>query len=453
MNNSKPGLTLIFDIGKTNKKALLFNDKLDNVYQGEQKFDEILDEDGFPCDDIDVIIAWIKSTIARFASSDKYSISKINFTTYGATLVYLDKDGKRITPIFNYLKPLESKVDVELYEKYGGKSEFLRKTASPALGMLNAGIQILKLKESKPAIYNKVHHVLHFPQYLSYILTNKITAEATSVGCHTALWDFDENKYHSWLGNEHIELPELTDITVTKKTEIAGANFDVGIGIHDSSASLVPYLKGSDKNFVLVSTGTWCINMNPFNNNSLTKYELENDCLSFMTYDQKPVKSSRVFLGHIHDENVRLLENHFNVSPGYYKCVMPDTNRMAKLYSKGEAVFFNAGVTPDYIDVSVDYSNYIDFEHAYHQFVIDITRLVADSVNLIISGKDQIENLYITGGFARNRLFRTMLATIFADKSVFVSEIDNATSLGAALVINNETSDSINLGLKLIKPI
>lgn len=45
---------------------------------------------------------------------------------------------------------------------------------------------------------------------------------------------------------------------------IKGKEIKTGVGIHDSSASLVPYLQNSVDDFILVSTGTWCISMNPF---------------------------------------------------------------------------------------------------------------------------------------------------------------------------------------------
>jgi sugar (pentulose or hexulose) kinase len=73
--------------------------------------------------------------------------------------------------------------------------------------------------------------------------------------------------------------------------------------------------------------------------------------------------------------------------------------------------------------------------------------LVSESIDLIISGKDKIEQLYITGGFARNQIFTKTLAKIYHDKSVFVSKIDNATALGAALVINDGFKEKIDLGL------
>ncbi len=444
--------TLIFDIGKTNKKLLIFGENLELLYQEEQIFDEIIDEDGFPCDNILKIENWIITKTNELLYTKKYDIKFINFTTYGATLVYLDKQGKRLTPIYNYLKPLCKGIDTELYNKYGGKDEFSRKTASPALKMLNSGLQILNLKKKHPDIFARTHNILHFPQYLSYLLTGEITSEATSIGCHTAMWDFDKMQYHAWLADENISLPKPVSLDKTKKIKFKNKTINIGIGIHDSSASLVPYLKASDKNFILISTGTWCINMNPFNNTPLTHKELKNGCLNYMSYQQKPVKSSRLFLGHIHDENLKILTKHFNKEQSAYKNVQLNIDLLKNTLSakQNKKVFFKLGLSDNYIDTSVNYSDFKDFEHAYHQLVIDLVLLVSDSINLIISEKDNIENLYITGGFARNKIFTMAMAIIYYNKSVFISKIDNATALGAALLVNSNIKNKINIGLKQI---
>jgi sugar (pentulose or hexulose) kinase len=67
----KEPVIAIFDIGKTNKKILLFNDDLKVVFEVEQKFDEITDDDGFGCDDIERIEKWIKESIVNLVNSDK----------------------------------------------------------------------------------------------------------------------------------------------------------------------------------------------------------------------------------------------------------------------------------------------------------------------------------------------------------------------------------------------
>jgi len=234
----KETVIAIFDIGKTNKKLLLFNGDLKVVSEVEHRFPEIKDDDGFECDDIELIESWIRDSVMRLSTSDKYDLKAVNFTTYGATVVNLDSEGRRLTPVYNYLKPMEERISENLYKKYGGRDEFCRRTASPALGMLNSGLQPLWLKTAKPEVFAKIRHILHLPQYLSYTLTGKIYSEHTSIGCHTAMWDFDNMQYHPWIKANGLELPNPVPVSTVTEIEIEGNKILAGIGIHDSSASL-----------------------------------------------------------------------------------------------------------------------------------------------------------------------------------------------------------------------
>ena len=288
----------VFDIGKTNKKILLFDKKMKVVYNSEQKFATTVDEDGFECDDIQLIQDWIIATLDSIVSEGKFDIQGINFSTYGASLAYINKDGKLLTPIYNYLKEVNPDIQNELFRANGGIHEFCRRTASPALGsLLNSGIQALWLKTEKKELWSQVNHILHFPQYLSNILTGKVTSEPTSVGCHTFVWDFDNMKYHPWVKDEEVNLPDPVNNNTVYPAMIKGKEIKTGVGIHDSSASLVPYLENSKEKFILVSTGTWCISMNPYNDEPLTSDQLYSDCLCFLTPGKQQVKSSRLFYG------------------------------------------------------------------------------------------------------------------------------------------------------------
>ena len=446
----------VFDIGKTNKKVLLFDKELNVIYQKEQKFPEIKDEDGFPCDDINLLENWIKTTLTELSKNQEYDIRAVNFSTYGATLMFIDKNGNPLTDLYNYLKPMPEEILNEFYPKYGGKEEFSRKTASPALGFLNSGLQILWLKKTKPQVFEKVKYVLHFPQYCSYLLSGVVVSEYTSIGCHTAMWDFDNMQYHEWLHSEGITLPEPVSNSTTFESIEKEYSFPAGIGIHDSSASLAPYIISSNEKFLLLSTGTWSINMNPYNYDPLTREELNSDCLSYMSISQKPVKSSRFFLGHIHDVNLERMNEFFKVDKNHYKTVRLNS-AVAKEIMKNGMKFFKNGMTENYIDEEIDYSIFNNFEEAYHQFTMDITELCKMSVDLIIPKKDDIENIYISGGFARNEIFVRYLATRYSHKKVYTSEIDNSTALGAALVVYDQIGKkedlSLDLGLQLWEPI
>lgn len=454
----KTEVIAVFDIGKTNKKVFLFDNQLKVVFQHEDKFMTTVDEDGFECDDIIRIEEWIKTTLARLAVSEIYDLKAVNFSTYGASLAFLDERGNRLTPIYNYLKEIESAIQEQLFDAWGGQAEFCRRTASPALGMmLNSGIQILWLKNSRPQVFEKTAHILHFPQYLSYALTGQGCSESTSIGCHTFMWDFDRNDYHPWLAEAGIQLPRPLPNNHTLTIALNGREIATGIGIHDSSASLAPYIKGSKRPFLLISTGTWCINMNPFNHTPLTAHQLENDCLAYLSITQQPVKSSRLFMGHIHDVNTQRLTGFFKVDAQSYKKVALGESLLRTYLQQREPLFFKDGVPVNFVDEQIDLSQFESFEQAYHRLVFDLTLLNSRSINLIFDPHDGVEQFFVSGGFARNEIFVRLLASLYPEKEIYTSRIDNASALGAALVVwgavaNNDIPE-IDLGLKKWEPL
>jgi sugar (pentulose or hexulose) kinase len=448
----KEPVIAIFDIGKTNKKLLLFNEDLKVIFELEEKFAQVTDDDGFECDDIDRIERWIKDSVASLVRSDEFDLRAVNFATYGATIAYLGEKGERLTPVYNYLKPIDENIPERLYRRNGGRDEFCRRTASPALGMLNSGIQALWLKTTKPEIFAKVRHILHFPQYISYGLTGKIYSEHTSIGCHTALWDFDNMQYHPWVNVHGLNLPEPAPVETVNEITVGGKTVKVGIGIHDSSSSLAPYFSLNKGKFLLLSTGTWCINMNPFNKEKLTAEQLDKDCLCYMSITRQPVKSSRLFLGHLHEEGVKIINNHFKKGEDYYRNIKTDKGLLASLRLKKsrEKIFFQNESYSRELKDYVDMYNFKSYEEAYHQLMIELCDLTVESIKLVLPENDDIENLYITGGFSRNSLFLHLICGAFRDKSVYTSEISNGSALGAALVLS-EKKPVLNLGLTACK--
>jgi sugar (pentulose or hexulose) kinase len=443
----------IFDVGKTNKKLLLFDYNLGLVLEQEIRLPEKLDDDGFECDNIELIEKWIQESIKKLIHSEKYDLTALNFATYGATLVYLNAEGQRITPVYNYLKPIDELIPERLYRRYGGQDEFCRRTASPALGMLNSGMQILWLKSAKPEVFSKVRYILHFPQYLSYLITGKICSEHTSIGCHTGLWDFDNMKYHTWISDQGLELPQPVPVDTVSEVTIDGKKIKTGIGIHDSSSSLAPYFTGNRGKFLLASTGTWCINMNPFNPEKLSVEQLDRDCLCYMSVTRQPVKSSRLFLGNFHETAVKMLNEHFRTTDDFFRNVKFDQdllNMLSKRYTGDKRAFFSSGPESREFKDRIDLFDFKSFDEGYHQLMCELCDLTSEAIRLILPEKDDIENIYITGGFAKNKIFLKLIARSFPSKKVFTSVINNASALGAALVIFGSLSDKqpeLNLGL------
>lgn len=118
-------VTAIFDIGRTNKKFFLFDKDFKEVYREYDRFEEIEDEDGYPTEDLAKLENWAKATFDRILKMPEFDIQAVNFSCYGASLVHLDADGKVLTPLYNYMKPLRQEVIDSFYDNYGQKMSFL----------------------------------------------------------------------------------------------------------------------------------------------------------------------------------------------------------------------------------------------------------------------------------------------------------------------------------------
>ncbi|PXY42218.1 carbohydrate kinase [Flavobacterium cheongpyeongense] len=428
----------IFDIGKTNKKVFLFDENYKIVWEKSVNLDETVDEDGFPCEDIDVLKCWILERLSEIKELNNYVLKAINFSTYGASFVYIDADGNALTPLYNYLKDYPEELKNGFYKKYKGEEVFAVKTASPVLGSLNSGMQIYRLKEENSELFDKVKFCLHLPQYLSFLLTGEAYTDITSIGCHTNLWNFKKMKYHKWLKNEAIKekLPPIHPGSDVIKKE---NDLSIGIGLHDSSSAIIPYTINFTEPFVLLSTGTWSISLNPFNNKPLTFEELKNDCLCYMQYTEKPVKAARLFSGNEHEIQAKRLAEHFKVPFDTFKEVYFDK----KIVSNLRAVNFQI-VYPKKYDYDIlkecpfqkrDLSVFKTYEIGYHQLMLDLVEQQVFSTNLVIHNSP-VKKIFVDGGFSKNSIFMNLLAEAFPDVEVYAASMAQASALGAALAIH-----------------
>ena len=444
----------IFDIGKTNKKLFLFNENYEIVLEKSTQFPEIQDEDGFPCEDVNLLKKWVLSTFEEVSQLEEYDIRALNFSTYGASFVHVNEEGETIAPLYSYLKPYPEYLRKQFYDTYGGEELFTQKTASPILGSLNSGMILYRLKYENASLFAQIKYSLHLPQYVHVLFTGDFCSDITSIGCHTNLWNFEENQYHEWVEKEGI-LEKLAPIS-SKVCSINISNnhsLKIGTGLHDSSAALIPYLETFKEPFVLISTGTWCISLNPFNHVSLTTEELQYDCLAYMQYTGKPVKASRLFAGNEHEQQTKRLAEYFQKPNDYFKTVKYDIEAINKLQHEnlntGESLI---GARRPLMQESLfgnrDLGIFETYEQAYHQLILDILSQQLLSTELVIHNAP-VKQLFVDGGFGKNEIFMNLLAKAFPEMKVYAASVAQATALGAALAIHEDWNTQ-NLPANLI---
>lgn len=253
----------VIDIGKTNAKLLLMDLASGAEVEVFKTPNLVLQTPPYPHFDTDALWAFICASLKTLAQ--KHRIDAISITTHGACAALIDDTGALALPILDYEHPGPD--DLPAYTTC--RPPFLE-TGSPRLpGGLNLGAQIYWQSQTFPAKFARTAHILTYPQYWAHKLTGVAASEVTSLGCHTDLWNPWAGTFSSlvaaqgWARLFPPVQPAAARFTLRPElAKILGLPEDLGVhsGIHDSNASLLPYLGGAPV-FSVVSTGTWMINL------------------------------------------------------------------------------------------------------------------------------------------------------------------------------------------------
>lgn len=435
----------IFDIGRTHKKFLLFDAAYRVVSETSIAMPDVMDPEGQPCEDLGAISAWMRAQMQAALKREDCRITALNFSSHGASLVHLDQEGRPVTPLYDYMKPLPEEVTASFYALFGGKHAFSMATGSPALGMLNSGLQLYWLKHFRPELFSRIRTSLHLPQYGNYLFSGQMHADISSIGCHTGLWDVEKQRYHPWLQAEGVadRLPAAEAVTAFDEVRMGAVTVATGIGMHDSSAALLPFVCTAQEPFFLLSSGTWNITLDPFFEGSLSGEDYSRDCLYYLLDAGRRVAASRLFLGSEYQHQISKLEEYFQKPAGYYQQVMPQAALFDSALQKQspDTVFYpetmaGTGPFPDLSGPAPDLSCFASFEEAYHKLMLDLTWLQKASVELL-KGSRQVRRLYISGGFVQSRVFMEVLSAFLPGWQIFIAENKRASALGAAVALHS----------------
>ncbi len=205
----------------------------------------------------------------------------------------------------------------------------------------------------------------------------------------------------------------------------------------------MPYLVVMKEKFLLLSTGTWNICFNPFNDQLLSATELSQDCLCFLTFDGKPVKASRIFLGHEHELQQRALAAHFKVDSEFYKTIAFNSELYSRMARDNAFVTFAPlgmkGTGPDLSVVApaTDYSSFNSFEEAQHQLIRQLVRWQKISIDLT-DPHGTVKDLIVVGGFTKSKLFLEIIKRELPERRILISDHPRAAALGAAWLVCGE---------------
>lgn len=428
--------SLVFDVGKTNQKLFIFDANFKVLRREQLTLPKTVDEDGQPAEDLEAIVGWMKQSFERLLNEEEFEIDNVNFSAFGATLVHLDCNGIPLTPVYDYHKTISADAFNEFYKNYGPEPVFSSQTGSKNLNLLNSGKQLYWLKYHRKEFFRKIKWSLHLPQYLSYVFTGEKFTEYTSIGCHTDLWDYKKKGYHTWVIAEGIDqlFPKISPTQTTVIKKYRGRKISFGIGIHDSSSALSTYLLKEKSPFILMSTGTWCINFNPFSSHSLfDQKQIEAGAIVYMKTDGEPVLSSRLFLGEEYRLKVDQLTGYYSKPKRYPSGMNIDQEMVRRVYERSKNHFRWRYLDNRYAPKDDDL-DFVNFENAYYQLVKELVALLKKHLAIIC--KQLPQTIYVDGGFSDNKIFLFLLQKEFPKQKIEARAASFACALGAAKIIN-----------------
>lgn len=421
---TNPRHVAVIDIGKTNAKLALVDLSTLSEVAVRTTPNAVLTDGLYPHYDCDRLWSFILDGLASFQKDTP--IDAISVTTHGVAAALLNGDGTLAMPVLDY----EFAGPEETGREYDAARPAFVETGTPRLPVgLNLGAQIFWQEKAFPAEFAKVQTIVTYPQYWAYRLSGVLANEATSLGCHSDLWDPHRRIFSSLVAGQGWEKkfapvgraserlgPVLPDLAASLGLR---AGVPVHCGIHDSNASLYPHLLQRAAPFSVVSTGTWVIVMSI--GGRPDGLDAARDCLLNVNALGDPVPSARFMGGREFSTLVRDAEG----------CTDAD---LAQVLDRGIMLLpaVQQGSGP--------------FPHRQYSWIGDETtftpsqRFAAVSLYLAMMSSICLEltgaagPVIVEGPFAKNRAFGAMLSVAAGRQVLASSGSATGTSIGAALL-------------------
>ncbi|MDM9625542.1 FGGY-family carbohydrate kinase [Rhizobium sp. S152] len=289
----------VLDIGKTNAKVVVLDSATGAEIAVVKTPNAVLNDGPYPHYDVEGLWTFTLDALKGFAKQPGFDA--ISITTHGASAALLDETGALAMPVLDY----EHEYPQDTRDAYAALRPGFDETFSPHQTMgLNLGAQIHYQKATFPDDFARVATIVTYPQYWAARLTGVAANEATSLGCHTDLWNPRTGDYSSLVDTlciRDLMAPVRSAFDVLGPV-LPGIADDIGVarnipvycGIHDSNASLLPHLVTRPAPFAVVSTGTWVINFGV--GGDLNHLDPTRDALANVDAYGRAVPSSR-FMG------------------------------------------------------------------------------------------------------------------------------------------------------------
>lgn len=431
MNIKSTDVIAVLDIGKTNVKFSIVDSVSRAVLDIQKTSNSVLTDGLYPHADVERIWLWYCECLKQAAT--QFTIRSLGCTTHGATGVCLSA-GQLAFPIVDYEADLYDSVDAE----YSLLRPDFQETFSPDLPAsgLNLGRQVYWLSQTFPGEFVQVDMYLMYPQYWGWRLSGRAVSEVTSLGCHTDLWNPSNSRLSSLVTSmEWSELfPPLLmagESLGTVKPELAKAlglpaDCQVINGLHDSNASLVPYLLEKQKPLTVISSGTWVIMAGI--GLPLDCLKEQDDMLANVSVLAEAIPSIR-FMGGREWDHLK----------GSMTCDLHDLERVLSLEVYALPAFSKQGGP---------FRNWEgEIIGPHHLLSADEKTALASLYCALVSHYclDRLGSygaIYIEGSLAKNEVYKVVIEALRPTQPLFISEDSTGTTQGVVQLITRQTAEN-----------
>ncbi len=447
----------VLDIGKTNKKILIYDADLNIIDQKFTRLPEI-ERDSMLLDDTEGLKNWILATLKHFAAI--YNIRVISTSAHGATYAVVDENMESVIPQVAYNTDPGDDFHDHFYDICGDPVDLQKTTATPNFNLLiNPAKGMLFSKEHFQDGFKNARHIVLYAQYFGAWLTGCVCADPTYVGNHSYLWDFDKNSWSEVTETIGIRslLPEtfrspwdaLGKIRpeISAQTGLSEQTL-VTVGMHDSNGSLLPYLVSMQEPFLLNSTGTWCVIMNEKEQVHFEPDELGKVVFYNMNAFWKPIKTA-IFLGGMEFEHYAAIFNKLNSRADfppfdqrvYEKVIRENEYFILPSVAKGIGQFpesrprvIEKGKVYELKDIESGISLpgfFSNYEEAFA--ALNLSLAIQTKVSFDRAGIEKGMQVFTEGGFSKNESYNTLMTAFYPESSFFLTGLKEASAFGAAM--------------------
>ena len=445
----------VIDIGMTNKKIAVYDNSLSMLDARYKNFKPLVIGD-LETHDLQAMEEWFIAELKELSS--QYPIKALAVSAHGATFVCIGDNGKNAIPCVYYTYEPGEDFQKRFYGRFGKAEELQARTGTPAFkSMINPAKGIMFAQEQFGSDFKNVTAILPYPQYWGFRFSGKMGVESTYMGNHTYLWDHLDNTFSSvahGLGITSLipgKLYKPWDKLGTISPEFSGKtglseNTIVTMGIHDSNSSLLPHFaKKGNRGFILNSTGTWCVIMNPVENYGFAPDELGKVVFYNISAFGKPIKTA-IFLGGLEFEtwSARLLKQHGRKDfPTWNEELYRSILKEKRLFllpeltpGSGQFPSSRARIVEDgknyYFD-SADFKApcFNDFDRCFAALRLSLVMQTLTALER--AGMQAGYEVYTEGGFRKDKPYNYLLSSALDCNKVFITDISEATALGAAM--------------------